>query len=536
MPTALLEQEQVEQSIDQEREQVRFDVFHTLKRLGIKTPEELDFFFKEYLHITIPKKKICPEHMSPFEVICDLYFNKPAISLWISARGSGKTFTIANLDVAQLITKGLDPKKPLEILHSAAIQYQADRGYEHFVDAVKDPLIYDELKTDPTQKKTVFMNGSSLGMTVMTYSGTNSPHPPLLILDEVELVRDWKILQEALCIPQSKHGHKAQTIMISSRKWDNGIVQRLFDESGKRGIKVYQSCIFEVLEQCTRLCFKDPVYGDCPVYERTTVRADGSMAKELLCGGVAHGCDGFYTIDDFIGKCTQLDYETLDAQYFCKKPVGYKGGYVFADRMHDNIQIVDWNKFKELTGYDRPPDKWDRFAGVDFESVFVYTMYAIEPLNGRRWCYQEYYWDGNMRGIRLLEDHAEGIKQLQGWTKKVRSFGDPSAKQEIFELKRKGVPCERVRNNDLKLGVNEVRRLLQIDNKLVTPMLMFIGNETAETIKSMRSWTYFKDKDGNIDYDNFSEEDDHGADAVRYGHYGFKSRPHTTLGRAKGLY
>jgi hypothetical protein len=434
-----------------------------------------------------------------------------------------------------MVTKGTD-KSPLEILHSAAIQYQTDRGYEHSVNALKDPLIWDELDGEPTQKKTTFLDGSSLSMTVMTYSGTNSPHPPILIIDEAELIRDWKILQEALCIPQSKFGHKAQTIMISSRKWDNGIVQRLVDESAKRGIKVYQSCIFEVLEQCTRLCFKDPVYGDCPVYERTVTKEDGSLHKEPLCGGVAHSCEGFYTIDDFVGKLIQLDWETLDAQYFCKKPVGYKGGYVFADRMHDNIQIVNWDRFRELTGYERPPEKWERYAGVDFESVFCYIMYAIEPLNGRRWCYQEYYWDGNTRGIRLLEDHAEGIKQLQGWNKQCRSFGDPSAKQEIFELKRKGVPCEKVRNNDLKLGVNEVRRLLQIDSKLQTPMLMFIGNETPEAIKSMRTWTYFKDKDGNIDYDNFSEEDDHGADGVRYGHYGFKTRPHTSLGRAKGLY
>jgi len=93
-----------------------------------------------------------------------------------------------------------------------------------------------------------------------------------------------------------------------------------------------------------------------------------------------------------------------------------------------------------------------------------------------------------------------------------------------------------VRNNDLKLGVNEVKRLLQIDNKLQTPTLMFIGNETANTIESMRKWTYFKDKDGNIDYDNFSDEDDHGADAARYGHYGYKMRPHVTMGKGKGLY
>jgi hypothetical protein len=523
----------VEEAID--RSTVKQDVFNIFRSRGIKTPQELDFFFIEYLGITIPKKKICPNHMAPFDIICDIYFNKPSISLWISSRGSGKTYLLSNLDIAHLTTK-----KNFDIIHSAAIQYQSERAYEYFSKSLKEENIQKILDGEPTRNKTTTLNDSSLSLITMTWQGTNSPHVPLLVIDEVELIKDWSLIQEALCIPQSSSEYRAQTTMMSTRKWDNGIVQRIVDESEERNIKVYESCIFEVLEKCTRECFDNSIYlkfnkeGNCPAYSKKNIRNDGTVEEKIICGGKAHECEGFYKIDDFVDKTVQLDVETIDAQYLCNKPVGYKGAHVF--EMIKGIQIGNWKMFKYCTGYDRPLVEWKRIAGVDFESVFVYAMAAIEPLTGRMWVYQEYYNDADRHGMATLEEHAGRIQNLDNWSPLVKAWADASAKQEIYELKKKGVPSTKSPKKSLRTSVDLVRTKLKINEVLGTPMLIFIEEEVPEVIKSMSEWGFLRNKDGTVDYDNYDSENDHGADVIRYMNIGYHTRSELTVGRIKGLY
>ena len=497
------------------RNSIKRETFSILCDRGIKTPEELDFLFQEYLGFNLPKKQICPNHKPPFDIICDLFFNKPPIALWISSRGSGKTLDSALLDIAELMTS-----RGLSIIHSAAILTQTEQAYEYFLRALRDDCIKARLEGEHTRTYTQFKNGSNVSLITMTLQGTNSPHVPRLTIDEAELIRDWEVLQEALYIPQSQNGYKAQTVMLSTRKWHNGIVQRLVDEAEEKNIVVYESCIFEVLEKCLRECQDDPVYGNCPAFR--------------YCNGTAHNCEVFYKINDFVHKILQLDDETLDAQYFCRKPIGYKGGAVYD--LIDNVHVVDWNYFRKMTGYDRPPESWKRIGGVDFESVFVYNMAAIEPMTGRRWLYAEHYWDSSINGMKTFSEHAEKIDSLEGWSRNVRAWADPSGKQEIFELVRNGIPCYKSPKMAIKTGVDEVRRLLRVNDVLKTPLLLFIKEAVPETIKSMRSWAFFRNPDGTVDYDNFMDEDDHGADAVRYMMYGHKCRSLVVPSRGRGLY
>jgi len=78
----------------------------------------------------------------------------------------------------------------------------------------------------------------------------------------------------------------------STRKWDSGTFARLLEESRDRGTRVYSWCVLEVLEPCPRKCHGDPRYGDCPAWD--------------YCQGVAHHSQGYYSIDDWVGKCRLL--------------------------------------------------------------------------------------------------------------------------------------------------------------------------------------------------------------------------------------
>lgn len=151
-----------------EREQVKYDIFHLLCERGIQTPQELDFFFREYLELNLPKKRVCSNHLSPFEIICDIFFKQPPMSLWISSRGSGKTRTLANLDTIMLLTK-----PDFNIIHSAAIQAQTNQAYNYFLASHKYKGIKDMVEGDPTRDKTRFINQSQISLITMTYQGTN---------------------------------------------------------------------------------------------------------------------------------------------------------------------------------------------------------------------------------------------------------------------------------------------------------------------------------------------------------------------------
>ena len=57
-----------------------------------KTDDELYELVKALWGVTIPRHKVCPDHVAPFEVFADAYFRRgPSISLWLGSRGlSGK--------------------------------------------------------------------------------------------------------------------------------------------------------------------------------------------------------------------------------------------------------------------------------------------------------------------------------------------------------------------------------------------------------------------------------------------------------------
>jgi len=58
---------------------------------------------------------------------------------------------------------------------------------------------------------------------------SNSPHPHLLAVDEVELL-PWPVLQQAFSMPMSGGGHQAITVLTSTRKERFGTMQRLLDK------------------------------------------------------------------------------------------------------------------------------------------------------------------------------------------------------------------------------------------------------------------------------------------------------------------
>jgi hypothetical protein len=157
--------------------------------------------------------------------------------------------------------------KAVEIVSAGAVQDQADRGYEYLIGIfTKEPLLFS-LMASYNKEEMTLENGARILLTCATFAGLNGPHPNKVRLDEIELIHP-NILNEGFSMSQEQRGYRAQDTLTSTRKVASGTVQKLLDEAKDRNISVYNWCVWEVLEPCTRQCKNDPKYGTCPAYSR----------------------------------------------------------------------------------------------------------------------------------------------------------------------------------------------------------------------------------------------------------------------------
>jgi len=320
----------------------------------------------------------------------------------------------------------------------------------------------------------------------------------------------WVVLQEGLQMSMEKGGWKAQDTLTSTRKFQKGTMQRLLDEAANKKIKVHSWCIFEVLEKCTRQCQGDKTYGDCPAYEM--LMPDGR--KEKMCGGIAHSCDGWYKIDDFVKKVQLLDKDTWDTQWRNLRPSG--AILVYGDHFRDEEPWL-------CDPFPIPAD-WTRVSGIDFGSHFVYLKCAIDPHSGTWYVYHEYYCDQD----RPLEGHADQIGTSPDFGSKEWVFPDPSGKQAIIDLqkylRRYNGPSLIPANNDVYAGINRVKAMFRRQPTTQLPLLRIFKWCSKLRAELGALYCHKVERDGTANRDVIVKQNDHASDALRYAVYSYGTR------------
>ena len=362
------------------------------------------------------------------------------------------------------------------------------------------------------------------------YLARTSPHPNKARIDEVELM-EWDVLQQGLSMSISSNGVMAQNCFSSTRKEESGTMQRLLDKAttDKRttgGFKIYKWCIWEVLEKCNRKCKKDPVFGDC------------ILPSVNLCNGKAHKCSGFYDIEDFIDKVSLLDKETLDTEWFNKRPS--KNIYVYGDYYDEKRTLLP--EFKE------PELKWadfltqhrhiEKVAAIDFGSSpghpFVFKIYFCDVTDFKReveisgidesirnkityYCVYEY-----RSGGKTLQDHSVKIKSAPYYDPAMPIFADPSAKQARIDLDESYGIYTFPADNELLVGIEKVRAHLQFINE--RSHLYYIEGfydcddniNQESSLQEYKQYKYRRTKDGHVNKKEPIPIHDHGLDCDRY--------------------
>jgi hypothetical protein len=462
--------------------------------VAAKDKDGLWNFIDQFLGIEIPRNQVCADHCAPFDFISDYIFGEVNFAIVMANRSGGKTENFAILDT--LLSFLYDDT---EVATVGAIQFQAQKCYEYFKEFSSLHPFADNIYS-PTMKKTTCVNGSSVQVITGTMSGVNSPHPQLLFVDEIDLMA-WQVLQQALSMPQSKAGVESRTVLTSTRKFAGGVMQRLIDDSGEKGYKVYSWCIWEVIE---KLPTEPAKIGE--IYNTFKGELPDNIAQ----------ADGYYSWRDAMAKKNSpLEAETWEVEWLCRKP-GLSGVIYGSSYSDDNNLITDWSPqglgghiylFEDFGFGEGHPDvvlpvwipvAFDRL--VVFDELYM-TSYGTQDI-----------WqaiDGMLQnyGLRLPAPRQNIRGNLRGW------IGDPHGFTEIADRKQLGAPMmEKAEDPELYLvnnGITLVKKFMAAGKILIT-------NKCINLRMELLSYKRKKNADGT--YSMIPEKkNDHGPDALRYG-------------------
>lgn len=173
--------------------------------------EELWYFIQAIWGISIPKTKVCPDHVAPFTAFADAYFGRSPIAIWEASRGfGGKSATLAILCLTEALTLGCG----VTILGGSGAQSQMVKkatdtawGYPNAPRGA--------LRVPPTMYDTRFKNHGWIRSLNASQQSVRGPHPLRLRLDEVDEM-DLKIFEAAQGQPMQIAGKDYPTNTVAS--------------------------------------------------------------------------------------------------------------------------------------------------------------------------------------------------------------------------------------------------------------------------------------------------------------------------------
>lgn len=447
-----------------------------------KNDDELHEYVKRVYGIEIPRVAVCEGHVSPFEFMADLFFERTKDALGIAARGTGKTKVLGALHSANSVFK-----KNCETATAGAVQSQASRCYNYFKNMI-EPYRLKGIVNQCLMSKTIFAKpwNSTIEVLTGTVNQMNSPHPNIAALDEFELTK-WEVFQEFLQMSLSKDGLEAQNILTSTRKYAFGTVQRLMNQLQESGFRLYMWCVWESIEQCERASCddcKEIIKGQYP---------DGSPRTFYsVCQGKAKRSRGFRKLNDIIKVFRNSDARVWDAQQECKKPSSE--GSVFY-----------WFDFpKHVRNFD--VDFKDRnikiYLSTDWGGRDPNVCQFWAEIGERFYLFDEIY-IRNIAPSTFAEKIHEKINEYN-IPKVTEIFCDPSSVISRYELEKAGLMTTPA-INDINEGIDLINSLGN-DNRII------LHERCAYAIREFGEYHWNPNTTSKIPVD----KDNHSCDAARY--------------------
>lgn len=505
------------------------------------TDDELWDWIKDNTGYEIPRVAVCEDHTSPFEFMCDFFFERESALLLLSSREAGKTLAVAIIHYANA-----ELKPGVESCTFGAIEDQAKNAYKHVKSFIyeKDNTTGKKRKLKPEiedtlRSETRWLNGSEIKILVGSKSGVNSPHPQKVHADEIDIMEE-DVWLESRNMSSSKtvngKRYMAQDVATSTRKSMKGLMQMIINETKdaeKNGFKpswkLYSHCIFENAQEVPfcRVTKKEDREkrlvqlgkDSCELCECNKI-VKGEWAEnvprtlESVCKGKFFNSRGWMEHEDVKAKFTKNTPPLWVAQMECRRP------------MADGLYLPTWSRDRHtIKGYEPRPEYGLLWQSVDWggtEASAVLWMQgplhqAVEVKNnigtvtiipqGSYVCFKELY-EAAMGATRLaakvIRQEIQYKNQFPGWRIKAR-FADMAGKQQRLDWREHNPPLRTVWYIS-----REVDPQIECLQALVSDNLHYVDSAGAPNLcDDYESW---RQKDGKEVHDSSS----HGPASSRY--------------------
>ena len=244
-----------------------------LRYEGPSNDDELHAWVKTNIGVDIPRVAVCQDHVPPFKLLADLYFERTSAALALANRGGAKTFIVACLHFINSTYKA-----GCESLSFGATEAQGNRCYGHIEEWCYErdretgrrlDTVLPFIRDKPKKSQTVWKTGSTVEVVAGSENAVSGPHPAKAHGDEIDQMerpvwnqsRGMAVTNRATGPLPSWMGQfdgmiPPQDIATSTRNSTRGLMQELLDEieeDKKNGnipqYDLYPWCIWETIKE-----------------------------------------------------------------------------------------------------------------------------------------------------------------------------------------------------------------------------------------------------------------------------------------------
>ena len=278
-----------------------------------RTAEGLWRWIRAFTGVRVARRRVCPEHQTPWDYLSTVLLRRPPITLVLGARGAGKSFLSA-LDTH--LTSRWNPGHETRILGGSRAQSeQVHRALVEIVRNGRGPLGNDmDSVSRLLRDQAIYANGSEVAILAASSTSVRGPHVPSLKLDEVDEI-DPALREAAVGMCMERHGMSASILMTSTWHRIGGPMADLIDRARAGDFPLLTMCVFEVLERCPEERSGPHLEncGACPIQRYCHDVSDGGPPK-------AKRSAGHYAIDSLIQKVRSTSLRSFEADYLCRGP------------------------------------------------------------------------------------------------------------------------------------------------------------------------------------------------------------------------
>ena len=342
--------------------------------------DELWWLIYYMLGVKVPRQRVCPDHVAPFEALADAYFARSTVSVWKASRGfGGKSWTLALLATIEAMLLGAESS----VLGGSAAQslnvHSHSQSFWHAPNAPKELLA-----KDPTKYDTWLTNDSHIRTLTASQTSVRGPHPQRLRMDEIDEM-EVDILDAALGQPMRKHNQKTgqhietQVVMSSTHQYPDRTMSAMLALAAEKSWPIYEWCYKETSNPIDGWLSAEEVARQKTIIPKAMWEAEydlqepnfegRAMAANLVELSFSPMNGGEWTGDDpvFIEDRDPGAKYVTGIDWAKQRDMTVVATFKFTDLDNLKYECVAWQKCNRLPWQvmvDRAMTQWEKYGGV----------------------------------------------------------------------------------------------------------------------------------------------------------------------------